>query len=68
MTQRAMCLNVAGAGDRLTLGAYYRVVKELGAYIVVVDDWGDKTMFWADRFAPLPALKKVRVEYDNQNA
>lgn len=36
--QRALCLNAAGAGDRLTLGTYYRVVKELGTYIVVVDD------------------------------
>lgn len=53
MTARVLAVNVAGATDRLTLGAYYRVVAKRGGYVVVIDNKGDKTTFWATRFTPL---------------
>lgn len=58
MTAYALCLN-AGATDRLTLGVYYRVVSVLRGYVIVVDDKGDKTMFWRERFEAVKEEEKV---------
>lgn len=58
MRGRVLAVNVAGATDRLTLGAYYRVVREWrlknsAGFVVVIDDKGDSTLFYAGRFEPV---------------
>lgn len=62
MTTRVLCLNNAGAEDRLTLHGIYRVVGVRGVYVVVIDNRGERTLFWRERFTPLEAKAKEEMK------